>query len=546
MKKTNILSMLILLGLMISCKDQLDVKNPNQPTISTANTESGLINLAQGAIYVNGFKEVKYGGFYGTFWGDPFSYHEIMGDVVGVEAANQRLNEIGVANYVTLDNGTKVLNPNSPTLQPEMIRQVNINANASDNPLYYEWGYMYGLNNGANNILALVDVVEFTGDAEAKRNTLKAWAYWWKGYAYGRIGSIYYAGIINDDILNTSSNFVSKEAIIAESNANYDKAAAALTAISNTADYTAILGKVIPAFFQVGKGGVLTPDMWKRNINSMKARNLLVNTAVKDMTAAQWASIIELTKNGVTASDLVFTARSNANSDFISATGNTPAALATGTSKTSSFKISERLIQDFKAGDKRLENNFAIETNPWIGNNDRGNIFNTRYGLIDGGKGLSGVVVLGNRTVGEYEFYMATTYEENELTKAEAMINSGDIEGGLKVIDGIRTMQGAGLAAVSGKGLSLAAAREELRSERRVVLPFRGLAFYDARRWGVINDVSEGGGRTNAVVVDRGGVVNTKATINYNLLDYWDVPDNELAYNKPAEGSVAVQNPKGL
>ncbi|TLU99237.1 RagB/SusD family nutrient uptake outer membrane protein [Dyadobacter luticola] len=546
MKKIKFIPMLMLLGLMLSCKDQLDVKNPNQPTTGSADTESGLLNLAQGAIYVNGFYTVKYGGFYGTFWGDPFSYHEIMGDNVGVEAANQRLNEIGVANYVIMDDGSKVINPNSPKSQIEMIRQVNINANASDNPLYYEWAYMYSLNSGANNVLALIDKTTFTGDAESKKNALRAWAYWWKGYAYGRIGSIYYAGIINDEPTGTNDKFVSKEAIIAESNANYDKAAAALSAVTSVADYSTVIGKIIPSFFQVGKGGVLTPDMWKRNINSMKARNILVNTPVKDMSAAQWASIIALTKDGVTATDKVFTARSNETSDFIGATGNTPSALSTGITKVTSFKISERLVQDFKKGDKRLENNFAIETNPWIGNNDRGNIFNTRYGMIDGGKGLPGVVVLGNKSVGEYEFYMATTYEENQLTMAEAMINSGDIEGGLKIIDAVRKLQGAGLPAVAGTGLTLASAKEEIRSERRVVLPFRGLAFYDARRWGVINDVSAGGGRTNAVVVSKAGAVNTKATINYNFLDYWDVPANELAYNKAGDGSVAVQNPKGL
>jgi hypothetical protein len=99
---------------------------------------------------------------------------------------------------------------------------------------------------------------------------------------------------------------------------------------------------------------------------------------------------------------------------------------------------------------------------------------------------------------------------------------------------------------VAGKGLALAAAKEELRSERRVVLPFRGLAFYDARRWGIIDDVASGGGRKGAIVVDKAGLVNKNATINYNFLDYWDVPANELAYNKAGEGSVAVQNPKGL
>jgi hypothetical protein len=114
----------------------------------------------------------------------------------------------------------------------------------------------------------------------------------------------------------------------------------------------------------------------------------------------------------------------------------------------------------------------------------------------------------------------------------------------LKVIDAVRTAQGAGLAAVAGTSLSLADAKEELRKERRVSLPFRGLAFYDARRWGVIDDVSKGGGRKNAIVLDKFSILNTKATINYNYLDYWDVPDNELAYNQPGAGSAPVKNPK--
>ncbi|MFM2360599.1 MAG: hypothetical protein RLY16_2592, partial [Bacteroidota bacterium] len=55
----------------------------------------------------------------------------------------------------------------------------------------------------------------FSGDAASKRAAIKAWAYWWKGYAYSRIGSIYYAGIINDQAFTTNGNYVSKEAIIA-------------------------------------------------------------------------------------------------------------------------------------------------------------------------------------------------------------------------------------------------------------------------------------------------------------------------------------------
>jgi starch-binding outer membrane protein, SusD/RagB family len=533
-------------GTFLSCKDQLDIQNPNQPGLASAQTELGIISLAQGGVYINGFKELKYyDGVPGYFWSGAIGYHELMGDVIGEEAANTYGNQIGVPEYVTLDNGTKVMNPNSPTQQIAFIRQINVNSNAQQNTLYYEWAYMYNMNNACNLVLELVDDVKFSGDAETKRNTVKAWAYWWKGFAYSRIGSIYYAGLINNETNKTNGNYVTKEQIIAEANVNFDKAVTTLSAISNAADYEATLGKLIPDINRVGKGGILTTDMWKRNINTMKARNILVNTMVKSMTAAQWNEILTLTNDGIKSDDKVFTGRSNENGDFLSANNGTVAAKATGDpSGGITYKISERLIQDFKPGDKRLENNFQLLANPWRGESSRGNIFNTRYKLLDGGMGLSGVVVLGDLAAGAYELYLAGTYEENALIQAEAKLYTNDIEGGLQIIDAIRTYQGASLAPVAGTGLSLAEAKEELRRERRVVLPFRGLSFYDARRWGVIDDISQGGGRTGAVVIDQTGKLNTNATINYNFLDYWDVPDNELVYNPAAEGSADVKNPK--
>jgi hypothetical protein len=66
----------------------------------------------------------------------------------------------------------------------------------------------------------------------------------------------------------------------------------------------------------------------------------------------------------------------------------------------------------------------------------------------------------------------------------------------------------------------------------------RGLAFYDARRWGVTESLEEGGGREGAVVLDGSGNVNTDATIDYNYLDYWGVPDDELDFNIPLDGSA--------
>ncbi|SFD28608.1 RagB/SusD family nutrient uptake outer membrane protein [Spirosoma endophyticum] len=548
MKKIQIIVATLLLGFATSCKEQLDVKNPNQPTVASANTQSGIINLAQGGVYVNGVREIKsdlYDGIPGYFWSGAMGVHSLMADEVGEEAANQFGNQIGNPDYVILDDGSKVLNPNAPNTQIALIRQINVNANQGANPLFHEWWYMYSLNSQMNKVLELAEQVAFTGDAAAKKATIQAWAYWWKGFAYAHIGSMYYAGIINNASNGTNGNYVAKEKLIEESNSNLDKAAALLTTIGTSSDYTAVMTLLIPNFNQVGKGGVPTTAMWKRSINTLKGRNLLVNTKTSAMTAAQWTQLLTLVNDGTMATDNVFTGRSNASGDMLAPLTGTVAAKATGDpSGGATYKISERLIQDFKTGDKRLENNFTQRATPWIGESSRGQAFNTRWQLVDGGKKVAGAIVLSDRTAGGTELYLAGSYEENELMKAEALINTGKIEDGLKSIDAVRTAQGAGLAAVTGTGLTLAQAKEELRRERRVGLAFRSLAFYDARRWGIIDPIASGGGRKGAVIVDKTGKVSTNGTIEYNFLDYWDVPDNELVYNAAASGSAPTKNPK--
>jgi hypothetical protein len=187
-----------------------------------------------------------------------------------------------------------------------------------------------------------------------------------------------------------------------------------------------------------------------------------------------------------------------------------------------------------------MENNLT-QTTPYLGQADRGNAHFTRWALINKGKGMPGVVVYGNSDPGAYEMRLGGDFEENQLMKAEALINTNQIEQGLAIIDGVRTLQGAGLPAVAGTGLTLAQAREELRRERRVVVAFRGLSFYDARRWGVIE---KGVGRKGAWAIKNTGAVSTNASLEYNYMDYWDVPGNELTYNAPAAGSAPIKNPK--
>ena len=533
----------------IACKKQLDITNTNQPTPESAASEAGVISLAQGSIYRNGFFDLKYtDGVYGRFWAGATGFHEMMGDVIGVEAANAFINQIGCPNKVTYDNASVILNPSAVNTQYALLRSVNFNSQSGGNPTFYEWAYMYGLIVAANTTLDLSSKATYTGSAAAKaakKATIDAWCYWWKGYAYSRIGSIYYAGIKQDATYSASStngNYISNTAILAEADANFTKCDAALTAASaSAADFSTVFAQLVPGYCQIGKGGVLTVPMWKRNISTMRARNIMVNTLQAAITPAQWSSILTLTNSGIQASDFIFTGRTDPNGDFL---GTTVADKVQSTSSaTNTYKLSERWVQDFKSGDQRLANNVrTLNAGVGIFNQDRGNSFNTRYTLRNGGLALPGVVTYSNTIAGANEISLCGTYEENELMKAEATMyaasfSPASIVTGMGLVDAVRNYQGAGLAPTVA--LTAVVAREELRRERRIALGFKGLSFYDARRWDIIDPTKS---RTGCVLLSASSVVNTNAIINYGFLDYWDVPDNELAYN-PATSGV-VKNPK--
>ena len=539
--KITALSFLLLGGMVMSCKDQLDIQNPNQPTPATASSEAGIIALAQGSIYKNGFTSAGnkyYDGVVGAFYNGIIGLHEMMGDVVAAEAANTYMNNLSSPDVVILDNGAQVPNPNNPAQQKVLLRSVNTNAQQGGNPGFHEWAMMYQLNNACNTILEAVDKTTFQGDAAAKKNAIKAWAYFWKGIAYSRLGSIYYAGLIVNTASVTNSTYVSKEKLIEEASANFDKAAAAASDSGASADFQEVLTLLIPDFFQNDLGAAPTGAQWVKNINTLKARNILVNTPTASMTGAQWSQILTLTNGGVGDADPVFAGTTNANGDIFSPSNYNVAARAVGSNASGgTYKISERLIQDFNEGDQRLANNFK-QYPTWVGNADRGNAFNTRWAIVDKGTGKAGVMVYSNRTAGAGVLYLAGSYEENELMKAEAKLWTGDVAGAVASINKVRDYQGAGLNPLAST--NTAVVREELRKERRVALAFRGLAFYDARRWGVLDN-----GRTGAVVISKdGSSISRNATIKYSYLDYWDVPDNELANNPAGAGSAPTKNPK--
>ncbi|MVT09898.1 RagB/SusD family nutrient uptake outer membrane protein [Chitinophaga tropicalis] len=543
----------LLLSGTIACKKELNVGNPNLPTVEgNVNTESGLVALSVGAVYVNGFKNGD-DWLGNSYFSLPYGYSELLADVVGAQASNQLISTISIPEYYVLDNNTQV---NTSLSNISQLRANNTRAQtgAGYNPLYYQWLNMYAMNSACNTVLSLIDNISFSGDATTRANTIKIWCYWWKGYAYASIGSMYYSGLIVNEAGGKSNHYVVKDSVLAESNKYFNMAASLLqTGISSTSDYQAVLTELIPSFCQVGNGGVLTTAMWIRNINTMLARNLLVNklapfvnknpnativnSSTTPMTAADWNTVLTLAGNGIQKGDYVFTGRSAAANGFFTASGGTVASLTTGVNTSSTFRLSERFVQNFASNDKRLSANFNTATT-YLDDIS----FGTRYSIIDGGGG-DGVYMYGSKTVGAYELFIAGSYEENALMLAEANIRLNNTDAGLAYIDAVRDYMGAGVTAVAGTGLSETEALNELVKERRVALVFRGLSFYDSRRWGWTYDVTNGGGSYGNTFLTSAGTVNTNVTINYDFLDYWDVPADESDLNPPGEGSAAVKNP---
>jgi hypothetical protein len=549
------LSVFMLLFLFSACKKKLDVKNPNDPTFGVnVNSESGLTAYAKGAIYWNGF---NYGdGWLGdSYFSLPWGYHELMGDVVGGgQGSNNQTTTMGVPDKFQADpaNPATVFTNPSPQVSG-IIRTFNNSASTAqgNNALYYEWVNMYAMINSCNLTLEHLGDVTLSAD---KANTVKAWAYWWKGFAYAQIGTLYYAGLIVDHSSTIVSKFVKQADIIAESNKQLNLALTTLNGISNQGEYNSIISQLIPLQCQVGLGRPLSSAQWVRTINTMLARNILLNhlapfvngnpsatitkATVTAMTATDWQSVITLCNNGVKQGDYVFTGRTSASNSFFSPGGGSVAGILTGSNQATTYKLSERLVQQFKTGDNRRAN-FTTANGTFFGD---ANTNTTRYSMVDGvTAGLSGIPILGTRQVGKLEIYIGPTYEENQLMLAEANIRTANIPAGLINIDNVRSYQGAGVAPIAGSGLTLSQALQELTMERLAALAFRGLSFYDMRRWGWTYAIANGGGRYGCTLL-FGGNVYTNATINYNFMDYWDVDADEIEKNAPSADSAPVKN----
>jgi hypothetical protein len=544
--------------LMGACKKSiLQLPNPNAPTPGASLiTEGGIDAFAEGIFekfiaYENGDGDLN---FFQLQWliesnmGDEnFSPYSNWGGRYPMNVATITL----PAPYNTV-----IPNPSGFATQLDILQSENTRTAGDGNSIQYEWDVFYYINAQANTLLGALDnsALVLTGDAATKKKLLQAWAYYWKGYSYSKLGSMYIAALIDDspDSTNkglTSNLYVANTAVLADANANFSQALAVFNSITEDADYDATFEAIVPSFNENTK--VITPAMWARQIHTFEARNYLANHKVASMGASDWNTILNEADSGLVAGDYTL--------EWGMTTGDindlsSPAQLGfafhpyelDNVNNALTF-VSERLIQDFQAGDARFTKNFGLYPGGSVVNvRSRGIQFGTRYipTYIENGGSFATNEQLGVVPI-------APTYEENALMIAEADIYLGNISQGDALIDQVRSYQNAGLPPAASHGLILDSAVAQLHSERRIGLYDRGVAWYDARRWGVTAPASSGGGRANANVLVPGSLIgggSTPATIlpcfiNYDFVDYWDVPQNELAFNPAGAGSAPIANP---
>lgn len=545
MKK--IIAVLAIVICITSCKKtDLQLDDPNSPT------------PAGSLATVKGVEQFALGMWAKLFAGNnllvhSMNMHSFMGDEQWTSAGNFGWRYVNQVDKITLPAPYNTVVPGVLVIdQPTQLKALNNLAatnGSQTNALVYEWNMAYFVNNQANFLLAAVENPAITLSATQKA-TLQAWAYWWKGFAYSRLGSMYISAVINNKTDGTTeSKYSTRQEVITEAQANFDKAIALLSPIAaGDAGYNNTLNAIIPNFNKPVPNVTITPQMWIRGINTYKARNLLVNKKVSELNAGDLTAIRTLAASGMVEGDITFLLGISAIAGEGISPNNQQHTLLWNSHANNPGWIypSERWVQDFKAGDQRFVKGVSVLPNPEVNRQARGIQFGSRYfftAIQNGGYWST------NARTGFANF--AGSWEENALMLAEADIRGGQVEAGLARIDNVRNKQGAALAAVAGTGLNVTQALEELRKERRIGLAMKGMAFYDARRWGVIAKASAGGGRANANVlvpnsminvVPNGGFTVLPTFMDYNYMDYWDVPVTEFSYNVPAAGSPAISN----
>ena len=463
--------------LLTACKkDILQLPNPNAPTpTASLVTESGIDAFAEGIFekfiaYENGDGNLN---FFQLQWtiesnmGDEnFSPYSNWGGRYPMNVATITL----PAPYNTV-----VPNPSGYATQLNILQAENTRTAGDGNAIQWEWDVFYYINAQANTLLGALNnsALVLTGDAATKKKLLQAWAYYWKGYSYSKLGSMYIAGLIDDspDSTNlglTSNTYVANTALLNDATNYLTKASTVFQSITEDADYDATFEAIVPPFNQ--NTNIITPAMWVRQINTYLARNYLANHKVASMGASDWQNIQTYTASGLQPSDytLVWGMTTGDVNDL-----SNPVTLGSQfhpyemvNDRTALSFVSERLIQDFQPGDARFAKNFGPYPGGAIVNlRSRGIQFGTRYipTYIENGGTFATNAQLGYVPI-------APTWEENTLMTAEADIYTSQISAGLALIDQVRAAQGAGLPPAASHGLTLDSAVAQLHSERRIGL----------------------------------------------------------------------------
>ena len=489
--------------LTTACDEALNVSNPNEPTPEIVLTEEGIKRQATG-MYDAGDGWLEW-----IVW----QYHEHMGDNSVAPWVNYNFNRYhGNVELIVYNDGSTWSPVNQSTdgrTQPEWLAFIN-DRNNSNGGYEQEWAWAYQIQNEANILLAALDEgVSFLGsdaDATRKENAYRAWAHFWKGYAYSRIGLLHSQGlIVNESTGQTNNNYVSRQAIVDESQRQYDLALATIS------DFDIIVGDVVPGIFPT----TLTAASMEQNINTLKARNILLGKFRDELTAQDFTDVLTLTQSGLTSNDGAFLIDTD-NATFNN-TVTYPWRMANLWSAPSA-----RLVQVLnKNGDARgarfVDNGFATFQNRVTQPN-----VNTPWAAL---------LPYSGTNPGDSPMYFASA-EENMLMQAEAQLGLGDAPAAAITINAVRNMplQQAGLPDLA------TATEQDLRDERRAALFMRGLAFYDARRFGELKSQADGGGVSGVWVyrLDTNTqtlVLEDNSTIYYNFQEYWDVPDAETDFN---------------
>jgi len=554
-----LLASTLLLG---SCKKNiLQLLNPNQPIPQGAlTTENGIDAFAQGIFYK--WIAVETGDGNLNFFDIAWYMESNMGDEDFTPYSNFGSRYPMNIAKITLPPpyNTPVVNPSGFATQLNILESFNTRAAGDGNSIQYEWDCFYYVNAQANALLTALanPALKLSGDAATKIKLLQAWAYYWKGYSYSKIGSMYLAGLIDDNLDSaakglTSNLYVPHDQVIANANKNFDQAAAIFGSITENGDYDATFKLMIPTFNV--PGNIITPAMWVRNIKSFEARNYLVNRKVAAMTSSDWTTVQTLAAAGMQQNDyaLQWGSAPLGVPDLTKGFGFPLHPMVLHALNGGLSYVSERLIQDIMPGDKRFTAFKLYPTGPQVNVLNRGIQFGTRYLPIDFEDTTAAYKGKGRYATDNYDpralVSIAPTYEETALMTAEADIYMGNVDAGLKLIDAVRASQGAGLPTLAGSGITADSALVHLHSERRIGLYLHNTSWYDARRWGITQPVAQGGGRIGNILVPGTliGPSGTPATIlpcliDYSFSDYWDIPQNELDFNAPGPGSAPIKN----